>query len=84
MMTKCFLVATKGGLSYIFGKLSLRAFQKHVACFAFLVIEKLRSPSEKLPQLDGDHVFLSCPSLWVNETSIKGFIPFQSPFEDND
>jgi hypothetical protein len=37
-----------GGLSYGFGNLSLRGFQKHVACPPFMVIGKLQLPFEKL------------------------------------
>jgi hypothetical protein len=58
-----FLITTKVGLSYVFGKLLSKAFQKHVASPTSLVIKKLWSTSEKLRWLDNDHIFLSHPLL---------------------
>jgi hypothetical protein len=56
-------------------------FFKHMWHAPFLATQP-----NKLWQLNGDHIFLSCPSLWVIETSKTGFVIFplfQAPFDGN-
>jgi hypothetical protein len=48
---------------------SLRGFQKK--CQLFLATKIFWLPSKKLWWLDGDHIFLSCPSLWGAKTRKK-------------
>jgi len=55
------------GNRHVFGKFSLKGFQRHLPCPPFLATKKLWLPFKRLWRLDGDYMFLNCPPLWVIE-----------------
>jgi hypothetical protein len=66
-----FFYLPQKGVVICFGKTMVKRFSKTCGMPHFLATEL-----EKLWQLNGDHIFFNCPSLWVTKTNKKGFVIF--------